>query len=141
MQGFCAGREGSLLLRLSATHALRKKQSRTKQKTYRAQVGRACVSGSSLHYVLHLSVRPICADGRGDKWFPERRVLTCHCSRSPHRIVHNLPLFYPRLLSDSCLYHVCVQATCLPGGSVLLYFISGAWLGYKTPNFRNPVLC
>ena len=45
----------------------------------------------------------------------------------------------PSLPSDSCLQLFCVQAVCLSGGTVLLSFISGAQLGFKTPNFRDPV--
>lgn len=37
----------------------------------------------------------------------------------------------PRLLSDSCLHAVCVQAICSSGYTVLLCFISGTQLVSK----------
>ena len=47
------------------------------------------------------------------------------------------PLLCLWLLSDPCLHHVCLLAVHLPGGTVLLCFISGTWLSFKTRNFRD----
>ena len=45
------------------------------------------------------------------------------------------PLLCPQLPSDPCLHPACIR---LLGGIVLLCFISGVALGFKTPNFRDP---
>ena len=65
----------------------------------------------------------------------ERGVHAGCCSGSPHRRANDL-LSLSQASSDPCLHPVCVS--CLPTSSaVLLGFISGVWLGLKTPNFKD----
>lgn len=58
--------------------------------------------------------------------------------RKPSEKSEQSPPLCPWLPSDPHLHHVCVQVICLLGSKLLLYFISGTWLGFKTLNFRDP---
>ena len=58
--------------------------------------------------------------------------------RKPSQKSKQSPFLCPRLLSDPCSPPVCAQAITMSGTTVLLCFISGAWLGFKTLNPKGP---
>lgn len=102
------------------------------------------ISSSGLHWgVVCCLLKSVSVDGwarggwNGDR--PLLPILGSSCRsvlRLPLQKNKQSPLFCPWLPSDFCLYPVCTAF--LPGGTVLMSFISGLWLGFKTSNFRDP---
>lgn len=93
---------------------------------------------------LCCSLKSVSADGGGVGWqwhcpalsSLEQGVCTHHSSESLHRRANNLPSCLPSFLRS--LPSPCLCPSCLPAsGTVLLCFISGTWLGFKIPNFRD----
>lgn len=65
--------------------------------------------------------------GKSDSWLPQFRRSSQKSKKS---------LLCPRLSSDHCPHPVC--AIGIPRATVLLCFISGWCLKFKTPNLKGP---
>ena len=94
--------------------------------------------------VLCCSLKLVGADGEGIMASPHSLVPRAGNSslplfRKPSQKSEQPPFLCPQLPPQPCLHPVCVQAFCLPGGTVLLCFISRMWLGVKVSNFRDLV--
>ena len=92
-------------------------------------------------WVLCTSLKSGLADGQGEimspcSLFPGKLSLHLPLFRKPSQKSEHSPLLCLRLLSEPCFHPIFVQAVCLAGSIVMLCFISSAWLGFKTPNFR-----
>lgn len=92
--------------------------------------------------VLCCSLKSNCAGGQGvgsGKWhhctilFSGRGTHFCHSSRSPHRKAHSLPSCVPGFCHIPAL-----NLNEMPNTTILLLFISGMQLGFKTLNLKGP---
>lgn len=104
------------------------------------------VSSSSLHCV-YSAVPWILSvlmggfkNGLGQLFSLERGVCSSHYSGSPQRRPNNISSFsQASVISQHS--SVCIWIIFLPSGTTLLCFISGMWLSFKNPNFRDAVPC
>lgn len=101
------------------------------------------VRGFDLYWVvLFCPLKFVNADGCGTGW---RHALSHLWGRESCPLLFKKPsqrskqshLLCPQIPLDPWLHPACVIAVHLPGSTAHICFISGTWLGFKTPDFME----